>query len=375
MPYEPTIDIEALTAPISADQPAGSYLRETDYDRLQHLKDIRIQSVASERKAREIAMYSDEELSEIHEQDRYVDPPKWREVRDECVDILSAHSKDMWVAAWLIEANTRLAGFAGLRDGFHAVAQIAEKFWDGISPPPEDDEGYLGTVSQLASLNGTETDGVLILPIYEAPLIPGQPELNFANYRQATEGSAGDVTEGDFLTAVRGLEVDELRSQSEDIQAAIDSFEAMIQALEKQCGEIDGVPVAPPSTQISNALRECQTTFSLLTRDLLGGEVEEQEQSETEQPTTGGGKGVADRMQSQVTSREDAFRLLLRASEFFRKTEPHSPVGYMLQDIVRLGRMDLSGLWQELVKDEDVLSRLAERTGIKIEREEELEGE
>jgi type VI secretion system protein ImpA len=375
MPSEPTLDMEALTAPISADQPAGSYLKETDYDRLQNLKDIRVQSVASERKAREIAMYSDEELKEIHEQDRYIEPPKWRDVRDDSITVLSEHSKDMWVAAWLIEANTRLAGFAGLRDGFQLVAELADKFWSDISPPSDEEEGYLGTVSQLTSLNGAESDGVLILPIYEAPLIPGRPELNYSNYRQATKGTAGDVTEGEFLAAAREIGVELLRTHSEDIQGAIDSFEVMNQTLEKYCGEVDGVPVAPPSTQILKAMQECQTTFALITRDLLGSESEEDENDVDSELSASGGTTKTDRMQSQVTSREDAFRLLLRASEFFRKTEPHSPVSYMLQQAVRFGRMDLPGLLQELITDEDVLTRFAERTGIKIERDEEPENE
>ncbi len=377
MPSEPTIDIDAMLRPISADQPAGGYLRETDYDRLQNLKDLRAQSVTSERKAREIAMYSDEELSEIHEQDRYVEPPKWRDVRDECVTILTDHSKDMWVAAWLIEANTRLSGFAGLRDGFELIASIAEKFWDGINPPADEDEGYLGTVSQLTSLNGAETDGVLILPIFESPLVPGSSELTYSAYRQATEGTLSDVGEGDFLATARTMDVALLEAHSEDIQAAIDSFELMNQTLEKCCGEVDGVPVAPPSTQILKAMRDCQSVFTLITRDILTAESEDQgaDDAEASASASGGVTTGTDRMQSQVTSREDAFRLLLRASEFFRKTEPHSPVSYMLQQAVRFGRMDLPDLLKELITDEDVLTRFAERTGIKIERQEEDEND
>lgn len=375
MPSEPTIDIDALLRPISADQPAGSYLKETDYDRLQHLKDLRNQSVTSERKAREIAMYSDEELSEIHEQDRYVEPPKWRDVRDACLAILTEQSKDMWVAAWLIEANTRLSGFAGLRDGFQLVAALADKFWDGINPPADEDEGYLGTVSQLTSLNGAETDGVLILPIFESPLLPGHPELTYSAYRQATEGTLSDVGEADFLVAARAIDTERLQAHGEDIQAAIDSFELMNQTLEKYCGEVDGVPVAPPSTQILKAMRDCQSVFTLITRDILSSESEQELAVDGDSSASGDVTTTGDRMQSQVTNREDAFRLLLRASEFFRKTEPHSPVSYMLQQAVRFGRMDLPDLLQELINDEDVLTRFAERTGIKIEREDESEGE
>ncbi len=373
MPSEPTIDLDALAAPISADQPAGSYLKESDFERLQQAKDLRADAVAAERKLRELAMYDEADLLMIPEQDRHVETPNWRIVRDACLDILANHSKDLWVAAWLIEANTRLEGFAGLRDGFHLVAELVERYWSDIHPPADEDEGYLGTVSQLTSLNGSDSDGTLILPIYESPLIPGNWQLCYSSYRQATKGSGGDVTEAQFYTAARATDVDKLRAHHEDLQAAINAFKSMNELLEQRCGVLDGVPVAPPSSQILKTLHDCQEVFALITKDIL---VVERDDDQATDPDSSGliaGSVGGDPVQTQVKNREDAFRLLLRASEFFLKTEPHSPVSYMLQQAVRFGRMQLPDLLKELITDDDVLARFAERTGIKIQRDGEQE--
>ena len=54
-----------------------------------------------------------------------------------------------------------------------------------------------------------------------------------------------------------------------------------------------------------------------------------------------------------IASREDAFQAMLRIAEFFRKTEPHSPVSYTLEELVRRGRMPLTDLIAELIPDED----------------------
>ena len=368
MSSEPTLDIERLVAPISDEQPAGSFLKETDYDRLQNAKDLRAKAVASERKERELRLYSEEDLDMIPEQDRYVDPPDWRSVRDSCVEILESHSKDLWVATWLVEANTRLAGFAGMRDVFKVIDQITQQYWSEINPPPEEDEGYLGTVSQLTSLNGVEGQGMLIGPISEIPLLPAGPEYTSGNYRQATEGSGGDVTEGDFLAAARSSDPDQLREHGSSIGEAMEAYDSMIRSLEERCGEVDGIPVAPPSTQVRKALEDCQRLFNLITENILGGEASgsgdeliEGDGGPVEAEVSGG--AIA---QNQVSNREDAFRLLLRVSEFFRKTEPHSPVSYMLQQAVEFGRMGLPDLLKELITDEDVLTRFAERTGIEI---------
>ena len=62
--------------------------------------------------------------------------------------------------------------------------------------------------------------------------------------------------------------------------------------------------------------------------------------------------------------------MLMKASEFFRKTEPHSPVSYMLQQTVEFGRMDLPTLLQKLIQDSSVLKNLSERTGIPVKDDE-----
>src|SRR5262245_60195763 len=50
-------------------------------------------------------------------------------------------------------------------------------------------------------------------------------------------------------------------------------------------------------------------------------------------------------------SREEAFATLLRVAEFFRRSEPHSPVSYTLEELVRRGRMSLPDLLSELIND------------------------
>lgn len=377
MASEPTLDLQRLAAPIREDRPAGVFLKEADYPRLQAAKDLRSAAVAAERKQRELAMYTEEDLLEIPEADRQIEPPDWRAVRDACCQILGDHSKDLWVAAWLVEANTRLAGFAGLRDGFRLVRDLVESFWGDLYPPPDEDEGYIDTVAQLTSLNGEDGPGTLIVPIQEIPLIPGHPESSYAAYRQAT-GGGGQVamTEAEFFAATRQVDPGRLRDLEEDLVAAMEAFDGMNAALESRCGSQDGMPVAPPSSQIRSTLEEIRRTMGLLTRDVLSGgspagidaDTGDAGAAAVGDPAAPGGltRAGVDPAQVQVNNREDAFRMLLKASEFFRKTEPHSPVSYMLQQAVRFGRMELPELLKELINDEDVLQRFAERTGIEV---------
>ena len=80
----------------------------------------------------------------------------------------------------------------------------------------------------------------------------------------------------------------------------------------------------------------------------------------TTQTTVGANNVLASRMQT----REEAFRALLQVSDFFRRTEPHSPVSYAVEQAVRWGRMKLPELLAELVADDSTRREIFKRTGI-----------
>lgn len=376
MASDPTLDFEALLAPISEDAPSGSYLRQSDFDRFQAAKDARAEAVSAERKIREFAMFSEDELAELSDQGQGVESPAspdWRTVLQQCSEILAGHSKDLWVATWLVEANTRVAGIPGARDGFRLVAEICERYWEGIFPPRDEDEGYLDTVSQLTSLNGLDGPGTLIAPLEEAPLVPGYGALTFAAYREATERGGGEVTESDFDNAIRQLDIDALRRQEEDLAETLASFERMIDVLESKCALEGGDDQTPPSSQIRRTLESIQQAFAALTRNVLasepGGEAGGDDPDVGSTELTHKAAPSVDLAQAQVNNREDAFRMLIKASEFFRKTEPHSPVSYMLQQAVEFGRMDLPTLLSKLIQDEDVLRNFSERVGLPLKED------
>jgi type VI secretion system protein ImpA len=65
-----------------------------------------------------------------------------------------------------------------------------------------------------------------------------------------------------------------------------------------------------------------------------------------------------------VETRQEAFQTLLGVADYFRRTEPHSPVSYALEQVVRWGRMPLPDLLAELVSDRSTREDIFKRTGI-----------
>jgi type VI secretion system protein ImpA len=66
-----------------------------------------------------------------------------------------------------------------------------------------------------------------------------------------------------------------------------------------------------------------------------------------------------------LRSREEAFQILLTVANFFRQAEPHSPISYTLEEVVRRGRMNLPELLEELIPDESARRLYLQAAGIK----------
>ena len=64
-----------------------------------------------------------------------------------------------------------------------------------------------------------------------------------------------------------------------------------------------------------------------------------------------------------MASREDALRALGEIANFFRRTEPHSPLSYTLDEAVRRGRMTWPELLAEVVADTNTRNRHPEHAG------------
>jgi len=66
-----------------------------------------------------------------------------------------------------------------------------------------------------------------------------------------------------------------------------------------------------------------------------------------------------------VVSREDMLKELGRIAEFFRKTEPQSPLAYTLDEAIRRGRMTWPELIAEVVSDVSVRDSILVQLGIR----------
>lgn len=353
------LDFDALLAPIEGENPAGTDIREdvSPTSIYYRIKDAR-------RAARDL------ERQALVAYDQEVETPNWNPVLELGPEILCGTSKDLEVAAWLTEALVRKHGFAGLRDGYRLVRELAERFWDQLYPLP-DEYGMETRVFPLSGLNGGDTEGTLIAPIENCPITPDG--FSFANYRDALEIEKldpdkrsqrleeGAVSLTEFERSATGGSAEYYQTLLDDLNAALDEFGKVTEILDEKCGSD-----SPPSSNIRNVLVDIRDRVNALAGPLLGAD--EEAAAEGEMVVAQGG-AVAGRTNGPIASREDALRVLLQVADFFRKTEPHNPVSYAVEQAVRWGRMSLPELLNELVPDTTAKDQMFKLVGIREENE------
>lgn len=383
MATEEVLDLEALLAPVSEAAPAGEPLRRPDgtvdpaYDR--------VKSAAQEARTRERAL-ANWHPSGDDQGDERPPAPDWRTVQQEARQILTKKSKDLWVTAWLIEALTRNHGFPGLRDGLRLAHELIERYWDQIHPMPSEDDDESAAefrVTQIAGLNGVDAEGVLIAPLRNVPLFTSDEwgpialvhdsvasslaSMSSSEDRQKRISSTGALTMDQIEGVAANTPPSILQARLEEVEQSLSACEELGNALETHCVDEDGDSHAPSLGNIRGVLNECRDCLQRFLRGSGGGgeaQSGEEQGEEMSAEMVGRSLQLPAASGGRVQTREDAFRALLQVADFFRRTEPHSPVSYALEQAVRWGRMSLPELWRELIEDNSTRSDLFRRTGI-----------
>ena len=220
-------------------------------------------------------------------------------------------------------------------------------FWDNLYPL-EDEDGVETKVAAVAGLNGEGADGTLIQPIRKVLITEGSSTGPFASwhYDQAMELAkitdeakkqaridAGIVQMSDFESSVAETSGPYYVTLISDIEECLEAFDALSNLLDERCGHD-----APPASNIRNTLRTVLDTVKFVSRDKIAVDAPE-EMAEGEADGSAGNGAAAPsgggvQVSGQIASREDAFRQLAKVADFFRKTEPHSPISYTLDDVV-----------------------------------------
>ena len=363
----PLLDFDRLLAPVSADRPSGESLQYSGlYDEIRE------------------ARREDDQL-EQGDWKRELKVADWDEAVALATDALLTKTKDLQIAAWLAEGLTMLQGFAGARDGLKLMKVLHADFWDTCYP--EVDEGDMeGRANVLAFF-----DRQVALALRKAP-VTRAPGMNFS-WLEWSESRPFDLPDsvtgpldGDAQARLSDLKrqaTEENRTSGEDFRKAKGStpkswYEDAAKALAQAWDEFQGLDrvmdekfgrQTPGLSELKKALEEVRRLVDAFLKEkralepdalAAGGADGEDGAGEA-----GGGVYRVAGLSGPVRSRGEALARLGEVAEFFRQTEPHSPVSYLVQRAIGWGQMPLETWLADVIKDTNVLEGIKETLGIR----------
>jgi type VI secretion system protein ImpA len=300
----------------------------------------------------------------------------WPGVARTCEELLNTRTKDLRVAGWLADAWARLRGFAGLHDGLALYAGLVEQHWDHIHPLPDDgdQEQRIGNVSWLL-LRVEELARQVPLA---TPSATGVSLIDLEALRGARAGGTGsdaaaraEQASKDLTAMVRTVSGAGLGA-FEAQRASIEGCLSELARLQSQLDELLA-HTSPSFGPARRALEAARDAWLRLGRDsaLTAAEpsvatpAHSGEQAATGEPSASmpGSPPLQPPATGAPTSRTQALQQLRQVADYFRRTEPHSPVAYLADKAARWGDMPLHAWLRAVVKDQGALSQLEELLG------------
>lgn len=352
MPSAATLDFDSLLSPIPGDSRGGESLRYAGpYDAIEE------------------ARRADDELTQGDWQ-RDTKASDWRQVIELSTEALSKRSKDIQIAAWLTEALVRLHGFAGLRDGCRLIRELIGQFWDCLYPEIEESD-LEPRAAPLEWMNQRLPEAVRFVPIarssrgnqygwwhwQESRNVDNLARTN-AEARNAALAE-GKVSGEEFDKAVATLRRPHYETLFADLGEAVAELQALDQVVDERFGRD-----APSLVALKQAVDDCHTLIEATVKRKR--ELEPDAEAAAVRGT--GASGVADPGADgggMLRDRAAALQQLSEVAAFFRRTEPHSPVSYLVQRAVQWGHMPLEDWLHEVIKDQTVLGHLRDTLGLK----------
>ncbi len=356
-------DLAALAAALAGNSPTGVDLRQdfsakSPYYRL---RDARAE-------ARELERRADHDPS-----GEGGVAPQWRVVRELATQALTTQTKDLEILAWLTEAMVRFDGLSGLAAGAATVTALVGSFWDASLFPMPDEDGMETRVAPLAGLNGIGADGTLMQPLRKTVLFasPDGVPVTFWEFAQSEELEAiTDAARRKTRLAAGVVPLEDLDRQARaqgaahfvalraDAKAALAAWTGMGEALDARAGAD-----APPVGRVRDVLAAILAVLQRYAPPELPGPMAAPEEGDA------GGEAVAGAAPAVAAarpqSREDMLHELARIADYFRRTEPHSPLAYTLEEAVRRGRLTWPELLAEVVPDQGSRSAILVMLGIR----------
>lgn len=362
MSLEHQDQLEVLLQPISKELPCGPALR---YDPI--FTEIRL--------ARE----EDDPSLPMGNWERPLKRADWALIEARSITMLSSRSKDLQIAAWLLEAWVRQSGFDGLYRGLSLIDRLVRQLWEPLHPMIEDndEDARIAPLEWLnESLSATLRLHVPLLKVVgrKPPLVTlidwdRMIAVELAGPGHTTDKPGADdgpLTRADVVAYAHLRLGREMALKREIVKRCLNCLETMVAFVEIQLGSR-----SPNLSKLKGTLVAFERVMAQLIVEPTEDEImPEPDDSDDDLQTIGESPLIAEAAKPRVTSagwknRKEAYATLESLADYLSAIEPHSPTPYLLRRAVKWGNMPLPELMAEIIREEGDLNRLANVLGLR----------
>jgi type VI secretion system protein ImpA len=332
------LNLDKLLAPVAPDRPCGEDLAFSS----------EIDAIVRARQADDPSLEQGAWVTDLKEAD-------WKFVGRQCAQLIEQRSKDLQLAVWLAEAEARTGGLRGLADSLILVASLCDRYWDGLYPMPDED-GHERRIGNLAWMASRIAPMLREIPLTESQ--SGQPGHALRDFDVAR------MHGGDELAR---LDTARTRSSAAFYEALLRDCEHCAGALERIEHSVDqrlGVE-GPSFSAAKSGLQSLVVCVKPLVKEggagapgrPAGTPVQAARPAAMPAPAGEGAGGPPQ-------TRAQALAQLREVAEFFRRTEPHSPVAYLAEKAAHWGEQPLHVWLRSVVKDDASFAHIEEMLGV-----------
>jgi type VI secretion system protein ImpA len=354
-------ELARLLAPVDPAQPTGHNLR------------LDISSTSPYHRLREIrsTARNNERAALANGDSDFIRASDWQPLLVDIPALLADHSKDLELSAWLIEALTRCHGLRGVAAGFSLAAALIEQYGSQLFPQPDDD-GVAAQLAALTGLNGFGSEGALIAPLKSIVITEGSPPAPFSTWqceqafeterigdaaRRDARGRRGFVLRSDLDRAIGETSPRFFQQLASELDAAVIAFSRYQEAIDRHCAESP-----QPTARLRDTLEQIGQTLRHIAGDKLQVPTAPTISADEAQASVSTSVPVIAR---QLGDRHAALDQLREVAAFFRRTEPHSPISYAVEQAVHWSNLSLPELIGELIPDDSARDKFRTLTGIR----------
>lgn len=336
------LNMEKLLAPVAPERPCGedlAFSREID-------------EIVRARQADDPSIEQGAWVTELKEAD-------WKFVVKQCAQLIEKRSKDLQLAVWLAEAAARTGGLGGLADGLVLIAALCDRYWDGLYPLPDED-GFERRIGNLAWM------AARIAPLLrEIPLTEGQPGHALRDFDVARMHGGEELARLEAARARSSPAFHEaLLRDCAHCAGALDRIE---HSVDERLG-VDGPSFSAAKSGLQSVMLFVKPMVKEGARAAVAGAADKapvpaaQPLTQAVAPVEAGAAGAI--LAGPLQSRVQAIAQLREVAEFFRRTEPHSPVAYLADKAAHWGEQPLHVWLRSVVKDDASFAHIEELLGV-----------